>query len=484
MLQHDDSQVKIFLSYASEQAEIAQSVDLALRGEGHSTFLDQATLAAGEQYNQKIRNGVRDCDLFIFLLSPESITHGRYSLTELTFAQEKWPSPAGHVLPVLVAQTEMSRVPPYLRAVSILEPSGDVAASVAAEVGRFARPWWHRRVRQWSGVILLTLLAGGIIGMWRVRHDTPQKLQRQELNHFIDAARLQEQAGNDASAWDLVTRAASLDPNASEVVDTQTRIAMQWLRRIRVVDGKETFTDVVNKVLPVLSLCAASAPSQHTADCVAHLGWADFLRSRDGVGGLDPAQYYQRSLKIDSSNVFAHAMLAHYLVTEHESAQSVRNHFALALASGREREFVRAYQFAAFLYYHDPRSEVEAIRVADDMQRTSEPLPPGPKDHQTRWRLWDVYYSRVFSGDEKAAFLSALPPDDHLATFRWLFPEDVVPEDKRNMYLFVLATLEEGNGQRAQALETYKKAKAALDREGARGTLLNLTAEAVKRLSR
>jgi len=473
--------MKIFVSYTSEQAEVAQSLDLALRAEGHSIFFDRASLPSGEAYNRKIRDGVQDCDLFIFLVSPQSVTHGRYSLAELEFAQAKWPNPAGHVLPVLVTPTEMNAVPPYLKAVSMLQPSGDIAASVAAEVERLAKPWRYPRLRQ-SAAMVLVVLVGAAGAVWLARAYLHEQ-QRAEAIRLVNAAKLQEQTGNYASAWDLAANAAS-NASTAEVVGAQEQVAMEWLRNIWVIEGKETFTDIVNKVLPVLSQCAASAPSQRAADCLAHLGWADFLRSREGAGGLDPAQYYRRAFEVDPGNVFAHTMLAHHLARASGAINDIRSQFSAALASGRERGFVRHYQFAALLYYHSPQSEEEAIRVADDMRRNSEPMAGADKNDYQRWQLWNVYYDRVIRGNDKAAFLSALPPRDHLATFRWLFPEDSVPDDKRNLYLFMLATFEEGNGQQTEALKAYRAVQDALAGQGAvGGPLVDATAASIKRLS-
>jgi hypothetical protein len=62
---------------------------------------------------------------------------GAYTLTELGFARERWPHPAGHILPVMVAPTAPETVPPYLRAVTLLEPRGNVAAEVADAVRRW-----------------------------------------------------------------------------------------------------------------------------------------------------------------------------------------------------------------------------------------------------------------------------------------------------------------------------------------------------------
>jgi hypothetical protein len=43
-------------------------------------------------------------------------------------AKKRWRHPGGHVLPVMVAPTPKEAIPAYLRAVTILEPRGDVVA--------------------------------------------------------------------------------------------------------------------------------------------------------------------------------------------------------------------------------------------------------------------------------------------------------------------------------------------------------------------
>jgi hypothetical protein len=91
---------------------------------------------------------------------------------------------------------------------------------------------------------------------------------------------------------------------------------MRWLRSVSVQVGKLTFTDVVNRVLPVLAEGSASASGQHAADLLAHMGWADFLRIREGATGLDPETYYRKALAQEPSNVFAHAMWGHRIMVK------------------------------------------------------------------------------------------------------------------------------------------------------------------------
>jgi hypothetical protein len=126
--------MKIFLCHASEDKATADSIAFSLRARGHQVFLDRDKLPAGASYDQQIERAVKASDIFIFLISPESVAQRRYTLTELEFARHKWPSPNAHVLPVMVRMTPLEQVPAYLKAVTILEPVGNVTAETSATV--------------------------------------------------------------------------------------------------------------------------------------------------------------------------------------------------------------------------------------------------------------------------------------------------------------------------------------------------------------
>lgn len=126
--------MKIFLSYASPDRPVAEAIQLTLLGAGNEVFFDEASLPPGSDYNSRIREAINKSDVFIFLISPNSVTHGRYVQAELKFAKTKWPKPWGVVLPVLIAPTEYKLIDPYLAAVTILEPRGSAPAEIAAAV--------------------------------------------------------------------------------------------------------------------------------------------------------------------------------------------------------------------------------------------------------------------------------------------------------------------------------------------------------------
>jgi TIR domain len=124
----------IFLAYASEDKEAAESIAYSLRSRRHKVFLDHDDLPPGASYDQQIERAVKESDIFIFLISPTSVAEGRYTLSELNFARQQWPDPNGRVLPVMTRKTPAKNVPSYLKAVTILEPRGNIAAETSAAV--------------------------------------------------------------------------------------------------------------------------------------------------------------------------------------------------------------------------------------------------------------------------------------------------------------------------------------------------------------
>ena len=62
--------------------ELAESVAYSLREREYEVFLDRDELPPGQNYDQRIEDGIRQSNVFIFLISPESVEEGRYTLTE------------------------------------------------------------------------------------------------------------------------------------------------------------------------------------------------------------------------------------------------------------------------------------------------------------------------------------------------------------------------------------------------------------------
>jgi TIR domain len=131
--------LQIFLSYASQDKDIAEPIAFSLRARSHKVFFDRDDLPPGGEYDMRIQTAVERSALFIFLLSPDSIAKGRFTLTELEFARRKWRNADGHVLPVMVKTVRFEEIPNFLKSVTVLEPQGNIAAEVAATVDPLAQ---------------------------------------------------------------------------------------------------------------------------------------------------------------------------------------------------------------------------------------------------------------------------------------------------------------------------------------------------------
>ncbi|HEY3178134.1 MAG TPA: toll/interleukin-1 receptor domain-containing protein [Casimicrobiaceae bacterium] len=162
--------MRVFISYASEHRDLAERLALGLRNDGNSVFFDREALPAGASFDDRIRSAIGRCNLFVFLISKESLRKGAYAQTELNMAQQRWPNPAGKVLPVLGDEVTIEELPPYLRAVSALETKGDLVAEVLQATASLAR---ERRVALAIRFVAVatTLVVASVAGWgWLVFH--------------------------------------------------------------------------------------------------------------------------------------------------------------------------------------------------------------------------------------------------------------------------------------------------------------------------
>jgi hypothetical protein len=162
--------MKIFISYASERRSVAEKVAFALRGRGHLALFDKDDLPAAKSYDEQIAKVISQSDLMIFLISPESVASGRYTLTELVLARQRWPSAQGRVLPVLISPTPLAEIPNYLSSVQILTPEGNIPAEVALAVDQIAPAARPGRILPIA--LLLGAASGAISGFGPLRSDS------------------------------------------------------------------------------------------------------------------------------------------------------------------------------------------------------------------------------------------------------------------------------------------------------------------------
>jgi hypothetical protein len=433
--------LKLFISYPSTQRDLAERLRIALEGEGHSVFTDRAELKEGETYHEALREAVDDAEALVFLITPRSVAPGSYALTELDLAQRQWRSPSGRVLPVMVEPTPLASIPPYLRAVTLLQPQGDVVAETVAAVTRL-RGDSRRALRLTLAALLVALLAGG--GWWwrqtELERERAAALQAR-LQAEIGAAAQLCQVGSHAVAWDQFNRVASRFPEDDDALRiAREDCGMRWLREMRVRSDKETFADLVGRVQPLLAQGLARSSGERRADLRAHLGWADFLRSRDGAAAPDPLPQYRAAIEDDAGNVYAQAMWGHNLAWKGSTIDEAASHFAVAARAARERAWVRDLQFgSAFnrrIFYP------YALVTANDMRLQGE--APSTEQRDRVWRY--LVDGPMLVADERVDLLAAVSPSDQIATFEWLFPGDRVTGDRRALWRYVRSVLRLNTG--------------------------------------
>jgi TIR domain len=134
-----EKKLRIFLSYASEQRNIAEEIEGALVKAGHVVFFDKKSLPVGEEYNRKIIDAIKTSDLMIFLISPDSVQNGSYTIAELEIAKDHWKDSNQRFFPIEVIKTNPAEIPNYLRSVTILYPKGNIAAETFYEIDKLAK---------------------------------------------------------------------------------------------------------------------------------------------------------------------------------------------------------------------------------------------------------------------------------------------------------------------------------------------------------
>lgn len=324
------------------------------------------------------------------------------------------------------------------------------------------------------GTAILSFAAG-------VREISSVISSRVETSHKTEALLASERIelnGHDyAGAWQTLDQASKIVPDSSGVHEAQEDLAMEWLDDIR-VQGQGTFSAIAQKLDPILirGIAAAKTP-QRQADLTAHLGWSYYLRSREGVSGLDPSASYADAVKKDPGNPYAEAMWGHWILWNHGDPDDAARHFSAALGSNRERGFVRRLQLSALLNNHDDASEEHVVQVLNDIRKEGGSVPP-----EMQRGVFSMYYGKLIPPDkETTRFVHAVPPAEHVATFRWLFDRMELGESEGFLRRGDLCVLEEAAGQLEDAKNGYDSIRKKL--AGNPGPLLAAAETGSKRLA-
>ena len=331
------------------------------------------------------------------------------------------------------------------------------------------------KIMKWVGSVTAILtLAAGIGGIGKTIMNRLET--RRKVDAFLSSESVQLQGHDYWSAWRSLEQASQADPNSAKVHSAQEALAMEWLEKIHVGEN-ERFSDIAEKLEPVLTRGVGTAQSKsQQADLLAHVGWSYFLRIREGRSGLDPARTYAEAVKIDANNPYAQAMWGHWILWNNGSLEDAERHFSSALASNRQRAYVRQLQLAALM--NGESYDGQTLRVANAIR-----IEKGVPDPETQHRLFHIYYFMLMHPNaETTRFINAVPPAEHVATFRWLFDGYVLDESNSRLRSYYLSALEEAAGQRDEALAGYRLIQQQT--VGRSGPLRDAAESGIRRLSR
>jgi len=306
------------------------------------------------------------------------------------------------------------------------------------------------------------------------------RARQTRVRELLATGALQSRAGDYPATWTALGQAFRIDPGNIAVRSAREDAAMAWLDNARTTPATPTFTALADTLAPVLTEGLLHADSGRKADLLAHLGWAEFLRWREGRRDLSPPARYREALGLDAHNPYAHAMLGHWLLWQSDSVSQAAAHFAEALSAGRARDYVRHMQFSALGNDHSGASAVELLRVANEMRVAGDSVP-----EYARSGLWSAFAGPFLSpvpDPSPAQVLAVVPPAELLATYRWLFDGSGYREAQGTQYSYQLAVLQEGAGDTAGALAGYRALLA--ENQAGGSTLRPRLTQAVARLSR
>jgi hypothetical protein len=338
-------------------------------------------------------------------------------------------------------------------------------------------------VKKWLGLVAAILSLGTAI--WALLHAQADKNARQaEATSLLASGRLQEKAGDYEHAWDSYMKAnkiASADGVLSRLVggatqqqqeahDALEKVAETWVRDAR-ASNEEGLASIADNAIKVLSANVDGATGAHKADMLAHIGFAYFLKSRYEASDK-PATFYREALAVDPQNPYANAFWGHLILFNHGSLADAKQHFAAALASGKEHAIVRQFQLSALHNVQSDEVSAAWLAVVDEMRKAGEPVSEGVMHD-----VASIYYFATRNEDQRKALYAALPAAEQAELARALIKSGGGGNGPLPVKVFLAESLEAA-GKNDEALITWKDVQTA----GDSSSYTSMAQDAVKRL--
>jgi tetratricopeptide (TPR) repeat protein len=343
------------------------------------------------------------------------------------------------------------------------------------------------QVLKWIGGISAVISL--VIGASRV-NDLFSEWQERKIavSQLVNAATLQIDSSDYKGAWALIDEALSFNPSSQLARQQRIAIAMAWVRDMRTYRN-ETFSDIIDKLLPTLYQGSVNEDPDIAANALTHIGWANYLRSRDGIVGLEIEKYYECALKLDPDNTYAHVMWAYWMLWPRNQKRNqdtdlaiANSHFSAALLTGNDYEYVKELQVSALINaVHDTKVQFELIKVAEEIRKSNGMLSPDNRYEVYRVILGIVAPDNLLDQSTQPIFnqlTNIFSPLTLLKLSEWLDTEN---KNTGPDQMMTHARLEELVGNREKALSFYHLLATSTGR--ARSSYKEFSKQAIERLS-
>ncbi len=262
----------IFLSYAREDADAARRIADALRGFGVEVWFDQSELRGGDAWDQKIRNQIKTCALFLPIVSAQTQarTEG-YFRREWLLAVDRtrdMASGLAFIVPVVIDDTRESDAavpeefmryqwtrlaqgvpsPQFLDQVKrLLESPRNAASSTRVGVAPMASSAAPKKNSPWPGAAVAAVVIAGVVAfvVLRPTEKTPSPATAAAIKSAASTASNARQLA--AKAWalwekqddatrddwaladQLCQQAVGLDPTDGDVAAAQAQMSLAFI---------------------------------------------------------------------------------------------------------------------------------------------------------------------------------------------------------------------------------------------------------------
>jgi hypothetical protein len=320
-------------------------------------------------------------------------------------------------------------------------------------------------VLKWIGGLaaLLTLAigvkqVGDIVTEWRDREVA--------VKQFVQAARMQTDLRDYPGAWQVIQHGLTIAPASHIALEQQVEVAMAWLRDIWRQKGKKAYSDIIDPLMPTLYRGAVSGDTEHRADVLAHIGWANHLRLRDKRAFYEVDEFFRHALERNPTNTYAHLFWGYWILYrenqekyEGDRLEIAKRHFAAAVKTEKHRQYVNNWRLLALSRTYVTGADVETIRAANELRQRNQQLASWVRSAVLE-RFSGLYRTQFTEGEFLDRLFQHVSPTDLLAIYRWLSNDiDFEGDHPFGMPLenhkFVIAILTEATGDLRGAIDRY-----------------------------